>query len=430
MLGLATLFVQGQWHPFPTKPLKGFTPVVAKPELTLDNFVSGDYQGNVEQYIGDHFGFREFFIRVYNQFTYSCFHKINNTNIEEGADHELFLKMYLEDVTGKRLRWFYPSVEAAKEAARANVANTLTLIDSLHSHGTAFLFVFAPSKTALYPELLPEKYRDQVSDFSLEEYYIQLFKENGIPHIDFLSYFRTLKGRFPYPLYTQTGTHWSEATIPMVADSIYRKLEEVAHCQLPSISYADPNCTTDYSVHDGELEANMNLLFPLRKPAVPRPVFTLADTVGKDRPNLLVVADSYFMQLWGSCFVDAFSHRDYWKYNRDIMSSNPRYRGKEVKQLPEAQQVLRDADIVVALFTSPTLCKYMYGFPATAFELYGQDPTSDEFILKSTIERIKADPKWMALIESQAEEKGLTVEENLVRNAKYVIEQEKKKQKP
>ena len=428
MLGFATMFVQEQWKPFKMKPLQGFTPIVEKPKLSLDSFASGDYQSSVEQYIGDNFGFREFFIRVYNQFSYSCFRQINNDNIKEGSNHELYLKMYLDDITGKRLKWFYPDVETAKAEARNNVASTLTLIDSLRNHGTEFLFVFAPSKTALYPEMMPEEYQNQMSDFSLEEYYIQLFKENHIPHIDFLNYFRSLKGEFPYPLYTRTGTHWSEATMPMVADSILRKLEEITDFKLPSINYIDTNLSNEYSAPDGELEASMNLLFSLRKPAVPNPVFALADTIGKDRPNLLVIADSYFIQLSCSCFVDAFHHWDYWKYNRDISSSRKGFSGKEVKWLPEASQILEEADIVMAVFTAPCLCNYMYNFAETGVELYNQGALSAEQTLNLTIERIKSDPKWMQLIERQAKERGLTVEENLVLNAKYVIEQEKKKQ--
>ena len=428
MLGFATMFVQEQWKPFKMKPLQGFTPIVEKPKLSLGSFASGDYQSNVEHYIGDHFGFREFFIRVYNQFSYSCFRQINNDNIEEGTDRELFLKMYLDDITGKRLLEYYPDVEAAKADAQKNVAATLTLIDSLRSHGTEFLFVFAPSKTALYPEKLPKNYRNRVSDFSLEEYYIQLFKENHIPHVDFLDYFRSLKGNFPYPLYVRTGTHWSEAMIPMVADSLFRKLEEISDYKLPSINYVDPNLSTDYSTQDDELEASMNLLFPLRKPAVPRPIFTLTDTIGKDRPNLLVIGDSYFIQLRFSCFVDAFHHWDYWKYNRDISSSRQAFNGLEVKWLPEAPQILKEADFVMAVFTAPCLCNYMYGFAESAIELYSQDTLSAEQVLNHTIERIRSDKQWMELIERQAKEKGLTVEENLVRNAKYVIEQEKKKQ--
>ena len=416
------MFVQEQWKPFKMKPLNGFTAEAQKPSLTLANFASGDFQNKAEDYIGDHFGFREFFIRLYNQFSYSCFRQINNDNIIEGRNHELYLKMYLDEITGKTLYSKYGNVEEAKAIAQQNVEETLRLIDTLHSHGTKFLFVFAPSKTWVYPENMPKAYRKQISDFSLEEYYIQLFKENNIPHIDFLNYFKSIKDTATYPLYPRTGTHWAESTIPFVADSIMKKLESITDYDLPSVKYIDENLTTDYSVQDGELEASMNLLFPLKKPAIPKPVFALTDTIGADKPNLLVIGDSYFTQLRISPFVNAFNHWDVWVYNRDVNSSRNAYNWKELKQVYEAPKILKEANIVMAIFTAPMLYNYMFGFTQTAQELYQKTP------LQITIDEIKANPQWMQAVEKQAAERGLTVEENLQRNARYTLETRLKKQ--
>jgi len=422
LLGFSTMFVQEQWKPFKMKPLNGFTAEAQKPSLTLANFASGDFQNKAEDYIGDHFGFREFFIRLYNQFSYSCFRQINNDNIKEGRNHELYLKMYLDEITGKRLKNDFGSVEKAKTIAQQNVEETLRLIDTLHSHGTKFLFVFAPSKTWVYPENMPKAYRDHIIDFSLEDYYIQLFKENHIPHIDFLNYFKSIKDTATYPLYPRTGTHWAESIIPFVADSIMKKLESITAYDLPSVKYIDENLTTDYSVQDGELEASMNLLFPLKKPAIPKPVFALTDTIGADKPNLLVIGDSYFTQLRISPFVNAFNHWDVWVYNRDVNSSRNAYNWKELKQVYEAPKILKEADIVMAIFTAPMLYNYMFGFTQTAQELYQKTP------LQITIDEIKANAQWMQAIKKQAAERGLTFEENLQRNARYTLETRLKKQ--
>ena len=408
-------------------PLKGYTDELAKVDLSFKTYLDGSYQDYLTEYAKQNTGFREFFIRNYNQVCYSCFNHITNDNVTKGYNKELYLKMYLEEVTGQRLLRYYPDIETAKADARANVDATLTLIDSLRQHGTDFLFVFAPSKTAVYPEYMPKAYQRKISEFSLEEYYIELFKENGIPHIDFLSYFKDIKKSFPYPLYTRTGTHWSEACIPMVADTLFRTLETLTGYQLPSIETLDSNITTDYSVQDGELEDQLNLLFPIDKPALPRPVMALTDTAGKDRPNLLVIGDSYFIQLRHSCFVDAFNHWDYWKYNRDIASSSKAYNGREVKYLIEAPKVLKEADIVMAVFTAPCYYNFMYGFPKSALELYGRDPASEEELIEATMQRIQDNPGWMQAVERQAKERGVTVEENLRSNAIYVIREERKK---
>ena len=408
-------------------PLKGYTDELKQVDLSFKTYLDGSYQDYLSEYAKQNTGFREFFIRNYNQVCYSCFNHITNDNVTKGSNKELYLKMYLEEVTGQRLLRYFPDIEAAKADARAQVEATLTLIDTLRQHGTDFLFVFAPSKTAVYPEYMPKAYQDKISAFSLEEYYLELFKENSIPHIDFLSYFKSIKDSFPYPLYTRMGTHWSEATIPMVADSLFRKLEALTECRFPSIDVVDLNPTSDYSKQDGELEDQLNLLFPLDKPALPRPVFILKDTLGKDRPNLLVIGDSYFMQLRRSCFVEAFNHWDYWKYNRDVSSSRKEYDGKELRFLPEASDILKDADIVLGVFTAPCFYQFMYGFPKSALELFGRDPANEEEIVKATMQRIQNNPQWMQAVERQAKELGLGVEENLRRNAVYVIQEERKK---
>ena len=422
MLGFGMVFVQGQWHPFELKPLKGFTTVTAKPVFSFSNYAQGDYQSQCEQYIKENFGFREFCIRGYNQVAYSCFGEITNENIEEGRDHELYLKMYLDEISGKTLKKYYGDIENAKATARKNVEETLRPKDTLHRQSTALPFLVHPSKTWVYPENMPKAYRDHIIDFSLEDYYIQLFKEKHIPHIDFLSYFKSAKDTATYPLYPRTGTHWAESTIPFVADSIMKKLESITAYDLPSVKYIDENLTTDYSVQDGELEASMNLLFPLKKPAIPKPVFALTDTIGADKPNLLVIGDSYFTQLRISPFVNAFNHWDVWVYNRDVNSSRNAYNWKELKQVYEAPKILKEANIVMAIFTAPMLYNYMFGFTQTAQELYQKTP------LQITIDEIKANPQWMQAVEKQAAERGLTVEENLQRNARYTLETRLKKQ--
>ena len=406
------------------KPLDGFDKEEQTPiTLNFKNYYDDSYQNYLTEHAKRNTGFREFFIRNYNQMAYSCFNKITNENIVKGHEQELYLKMYLNDVTGETLKQYYPDVEHAKAAARKNVEETLRLIDTLHAHHSDFLFVFAPTKPATYPEMMPRYYQEQVSDFSLEEYYIELFKENDIPHIDFYHYFKTLKESFPYPLYPRTGTHWAESTIPYVADSILRKLADVTGYKLPSIHYIDDNLTTDYSVQDGELESSMNLLFSLNKPAIPQPIFELTDTTNTFKPNLLVIADSYFVQLRNSPFVEAFNHWDYWAYNRDIQSSREQYNWKQLDMVFGTDEVLEEADIVMAVFTSPLLYNFMFGFTQTAQNLFQKGIISDEAGLKAAIELIKENPKWMNAVEEQAIQRGITTEENLIINAQYVLDE-------
>lgn len=423
---LLAVMVQGVFHWIPMKPLDGFADEPTPVEASFGTCYDGSYQKYLTDNAKQHTGFREFLIRNYNQVAYSCFDKITNNNIVKGKNDELYTTLYLNEVTGNRLKEFDLDVDSAKAQARENVEATLAFIDTLHRHGAEFLVIFAPSKTAVYPENLPKKYQKYLPYFSLEDYYIELYKEKGIPHIDFLTYFKNIKDKFPYPLYAKTGTHWSEATIPFVTDSIFRKIEELTGYRMPSINYIDPNISTDYSPIDGELEGNMNLLFPMRKPAIPNPVFSLCDTVGKDHINLLVVGDSYFNQIRRSCFVDAFNHWDLWVYCDIIQSSRPFYDGKHLSMVFDAGEVIEDADIVISIFTSAFLPRYMFDFIPYALEQLQAVRLSDEVAINQIIDNIKNNPEWLQAIEKQAENRGVTLEQNLRENAEYVLQNVKK----
>ena len=420
MLLLAVL-IQGLTRMIPMKPLDGFTDELKKDTLSFETYYNGSYQNYLTQYAKLNTGFREFFIRNYNQVAYSFFGKITNNNIIKGRDNELFLNMYLDEYTGKKLRNKYGNVEAAQADAQKNVEETLRLIDTLRQHDTKFLFVFCPNKCDVYPEKLPLSYRISKQDFSLEEYYIELFKERGIPHIDFLNLFKTIKDTVSYPLYTRSGTHWAQWTMPFVADSILRKLESLTGYELPHVNILYENLTTDYTSQDAELMGNMNMLFPFPAPALPRPVFTLTDTTGKDRPNLLVVADSYFYTLRQTCFVDAFKHWDYWVYNREVQASRDCYDGFLLQYVFDAEEILEDADIVMVVSTAPMLYDYMFGFPKFAQDLFAHGPATDEEAIQNIIERIYSIPEWYQALEQQATEKGITIEENLRNNAEYMF---------
>ena len=139
--------LQGFTKTVKLKKLNGYTDKLQAVQLNFKTYLDGSYQDYLTEYAKQHTGFREFFIRNYNQVCYSCFNCITNKNVKKGYNQELYLKMYLEEITGERLLSYYPDIETAKADARANVEATLTLIDTLRQHGSDFLFVFAPCST-------------------------------------------------------------------------------------------------------------------------------------------------------------------------------------------------------------------------------------------------------------------------------------------
>ena len=413
------ILVQGFTHWVPLK-LAGFVGQPEKVQLTWKTYSEGKYQDYLSDYAKQKGGFREPCIRAYNQCLYSLFKKTTNDNIVFGENGELYLEMYLHEVTGKTLKDCYGSEDYFKSRARKDIEKTLVLIDSLRKHNTAFLFVEAPSKTWVYPEYMPQPYRDSIMPFCVQDYYTQLFEENGIPHIDFLSYFKSLKGKTEYPLYSPYGTHWAESTIPFVADSILRKIESLIGQEMPHIVCLDENLQTRYSKQDGELEDLMNLLFPLRKPALPQPIMALSDTTLR-KPNLLVIADSYFIQLQESAFANCFNRCDYWKYNDEVITKDIEFKGK-VSEYLEAYKTIDEADLIMVINTAPYAYNYMFGFCETAnLAFLDHDHQRMEKLIEETIERIKGSTEWYESIRRQAEEEHRDLDSLLRGHARYAI---------
>lgn len=413
------ILVQGFTHWVPLK-LAGFVGQPEKVQLTWKTYSEGKFQDYLSDYAKQKGGFREPCIRAYNQCLYSLYKKTTNDNIVFGENGELYLEMYLHEVTGKTLKDCYGSEDYFKSRSRKDIEKTLVLIDSLRRHNTAFLFVEAPSKTWVYPEYMPQPYRDSIMPFCVQDYYTQLFEENGIPHIDFLSYFKSLKGKTEYPLYSPYGTHWAESTIPFVADSILRKIESLIGQEMPHIVCLDENLQTRYSKQDGELEDLMNLMFPLRKPALPQPIMALSDTTLR-KPNLLVIADSYFIQLQESAFANCFNRCDYWKYNDEVITKDIEFKGK-VSEYLEAYKTIDEADLIMVINTAPYAYNYMFGFCETAnLAFLDHDHQRMEKLIEETIERIKGSTEWYESIRRQAEEEHRDLDSLLRGHARYAI---------
>ncbi len=420
------ILLQGFTHVVKMKPLAGYVPNEQPVKLTTKSYIDGTFQNYLTDHAKRKSGFREPCIRSYNQCLFSLFNKSTNGNIIQGKHKEMFLKMYLDEVTGKNFRSRYKSKEAFEAQAQRDIKKTLVLIDSLRNHGTAFLYVEAPSKTWVYPEYMPQDYQDSIMPFCVQDYYTQLFKENGIPHIDFLSYFKSFKDKAEYPLFTRYGTHWAESTIPFVADSVLTKIGSLIGQEMPHIVCVDENLSTAYSKQDGEIEGLMNLLLPIRKPAVPRPVMALSDTTLR-KPNILAIADSYFIQLHESCFADCFDRCEYWKYNDEVITKDIQFLGK-VAYYPDVYKVIDEVDLILVITTSVYSYDYLFGFCETAQKAFlERDTERMEKQIQGVIQRIKATPEWLESVKQQAIERGVGLDEMLRLNAIYTIETDKQK---
>jgi hypothetical protein len=102
MIGFVLGFAQEKWHLFKLKPLGGVTFKTECPQLTLQSFASGAFQRDAEQYSRENFGFREWHIRLFNQFRHSLFGQTTNQFVVKGKDGKTFFEeSYIISYTGE-----------------------------------------------------------------------------------------------------------------------------------------------------------------------------------------------------------------------------------------------------------------------------------------------------------------------------------------
>ena len=81
------------------KPLNGVVVEEEKPECSKGSYVSGHYQKQMEAYLGQHFGFREPVIRIYNQYLWNFYRKTYARDVAVGKKEWLY---YQQSVTSTK----------------------------------------------------------------------------------------------------------------------------------------------------------------------------------------------------------------------------------------------------------------------------------------------------------------------------------------
>lgn len=428
MSALCLPLVQHVGHVFKSRELDGYTAPIKPVKLTLNSYRDQSYQEYVQQYLQQNFGFRNSYIRTYNQFIHSLFRQSTNNNIVIGKQQELYLRQYTDVYIGKTLRDNYGTEDSVRIAMKQNVEETCRIIDSLKQFGTDIIVILAPSKPLIYPEYLPEDIQKEHYPFSIQEEYAKLYEQAGVEHINFIPIFKKLKKTAPYPVYTKYGTHWAHSTIPFVADTILQKIASVKGYSMPHVVCSDSNITTRYRNSDKELESQLNLLFPLRHERIPMPIFALRGENKERKPNLLVVGDSYYTQMENTDFTKAFGEVDYWKYNETAYSSKPERIGKI--SLLDRYEIITGADVILMIFTDMHAYSYFFGFLKTVEQALKDGPDFNEIdreeIIQGIITRIKESPEWYEEVKKQAKEQKIGLDKCLRNNAEWVFEQEHK----
>lgn len=315
---LAFLFlpmVQEHYKIFKVKPLNGVNYKTEKPQLTYETYSSNKYQAQLEKYTAENFGFREFVIRLYNQYVWTCFNKTFNRSFVRGEDNWFYYYEACREYKGIEYKCNFKNRESAIKCYEKNIDMMCQLREILKEYNIEFMTFMAPDKAFIYPEHLPDK--DSISEpLRSFEYYDRRFNEIGFPNIEMTKWFKAMRDTASHPIMHTIDGHWGVSAI-YGCDSLFKYLNSLNNFGMPRLSIGEAVENGYKPTHD---ERVLNLMYPVRKK---NPNYKLDIKVNSDentrKPRILFVGDSFIWAITNQMpLIEILSDVEIWYYNSTV----------------------------------------------------------------------------------------------------------------
>ncbi len=400
---------------FNESPLGGVFEKTEKPVLNDSTWLNGSFQAQQEKYLNENIGLHNTLVRLHNQIDFNLFSKTSAEKIIVGKSNYLFENNYIFATTGTD---YVGDLKADSLVVKAKRAQ-----DILEANGIKMLFVFAPGKATFFQEYIPDRFF--VNGRNPQTNYKRLTEEcksKKINYIDFNSWFVGLKDKTEYPLFPKAGIHWTYYGMYLCADSLIKKTEFDLGKDIPELYVTNIEKSAEQRYTEYDLGNLANLLYPIKTYELGYPSYSY-NQEGKYRPNVLVIGDSFYWNMYYSGIpANIFKSLDFWYYNSKYYNDGSDKVQSDVSSMSYFQEI-KKYEYIIILQTDGGLNNFGFGFFDKLVSAY-EEGDMPEGVLKY-IEAIKNDPKWLKSVEEKAIERGFTLDEMIVNDARYMYELEK-----
>lgn len=324
----------------------------------LKNLLAGNFQIEYELYFNDHFGFRNFFVKVFNQTQYSFFNKTSAKDVEIGKEAYLYERGYIRDYMGTSF--------VGKEKIIENLKRIKKIQKELYQYNINLILCFAPGKASHLPEFFPIKYDTSLKTLSNYLYYIEQSKHLELNYIDFNEIFLNHKKKSNIKLFPKGGVHWGEYGVALAFDSLSSYVERKFDIQMSYFTYDEIKYPNKLDFSDRDISDAMNLLFEYPAYKMPKPIYSFKNDSTLINPKLLIIGDSYGYGMTNSPIINnLFSTVEFWYYNKEIKPKRANHSNK-VENI-NVKEELKKFDIVLLMSTETNLYKFDFGFSESYF---------------------------------------------------------------
>ncbi len=403
--------LQKEFHFVRETELDGDFIPAEQPIFNWQGWIKGDFQSRLDQYLNDNNGFNHFLIRLNNQLDYSLFRYIHADGVVKGKNGQLFEYDYIRSYTGLD---YLGEMFIDKKMRRLKFLQD-HLKDSLDID---FIFVLEPGKASFYPEHIPDKYLKLKRKLNNYRTILAKAEEYGVNYIDLNEWFTQLKPRASYPMYGQYGTHWSPYGMSFAADSLLTLIAQTRNIQLREVTIDSFMVEDRARTPDYDMAAAMNLMFRLKdNEPLAYPVFRFGEhTEGTDYPNVLVVGDSYYWNIFNTGIPrDIFKSEAFWYFGHLVYPEyyfQPTY----VEDL-DVQAEIEKQDVILLMTTERFLYKFDWQLIDRLYAIYGVTSRFDRTYDYAW--KITSDNEWFASLVQKSRKEKMPLDSILYMNARY-----------
>ncbi len=398
------------------RPLKGYAVPHKKPHLSFKNYLNSSMQDSLNKYIEQNIGFRPNLVRLYNQYRYSLFDTTSAAGVIKGKDGYLFELNYIKA--------YYGLDFVGYDSIQKHIEQTIAVNNWLKDQKKQLIVLLAPGKGSFFPEYLPDGYKPDSVLPTNEKVYFELLKQNNIPVISGNSLFASIKDSSRYALFPQCGIHWSYYGLGVAFDSLLHTMNSLYGHPFVDFSMKEIIVSNKLREPDRDLWEGLNIYSPPKDKPMPYPEFEFKRLTPDSMPTVIVVADSYYWQWFGSAYASkAFGTHYFWYYNQEIY---PQDGSKPIQRMSvDILARVLEADFIILLQTDANMNRYSFGFIPELYEAIQKTDHLDKAAMEEigrTIERIRNNPSYMESIREKAESRNISVDEMLRLDAIWIYE--------
>jgi len=362
-------FVQSQLNLFEEPPLDGAFEKPSAPELkwfTWKSWFNEKFQNDFNKSLEEHTGLKNTFIRVNNQINYSFFNKTTTHKALIGKKGCLYEEGYI---------WEYSGRGFVGEDSVNNVLHRTKLLQHYlkKNKNIDLIIVFEPGKASFFPEYIPNRFNIASKTTSNYDYYAKRCAEMQINFLDLNDLFKKMKDTVPHPLYPMYGIHWSTYGMCIAADTLIKFIEKTHNISMPKMYWDSITVTDNVKDADFDIEKTLNLLWRLPKEKMAYPHVKFEKDINKVKPDVLVIADSYFWSIYDNEIPhNVFNNHEFWYYNKakypDIFDDTIDWVDHS-----KTKEVVEGMNVILIMVTEMNLNHSFWCFIDQLYEIYGED---------------------------------------------------------